>query len=115
MTQHLETEADRPPTKPPDEIEITDAMIDAGERALLEIGCQDNDPGACALAAFRAMRKAEKRAYVTMTEVTDEMRIVFQAAFDPSICETTYYRQAVEALSKERRRNDQSSEIGRPG
>jgi hypothetical protein len=31
------------------EIEITDEMIDAGERALIEIGCVDNDLGACAL------------------------------------------------------------------
>jgi hypothetical protein len=39
------------------EIEVTDEMIEAGERALLAIGCTD-DPGVCALVAFEAMWRA---------------------------------------------------------
>jgi hypothetical protein len=40
------------------EIEITDEMILAGERALLDIGCGDFDPDVCARVAFEAMWKA---------------------------------------------------------
>jgi hypothetical protein len=55
---------------PEDKIEITDEMIEAGERALLDIGCTDNDPGVCALAAFEAMWKARPKAPGTKTPDT---------------------------------------------
>jgi hypothetical protein len=45
---------------PDPEIEVTDEMLVAGERALLEIGCTDADPAVCALRAYEAMERVRR-------------------------------------------------------
>jgi hypothetical protein len=47
------------------EVEITDEMIEAGERALLDIGCGDSDPSVCATVAFEAMYKVMRTSQKT--------------------------------------------------